>query len=394
MSHPKLLNRTLFRELVLTFALCLTVFLVLILVGKMLKLSQVLFALDLNGLDMLKLFLYLTPFFLMLLLPVACMIAMFLAFQRMSADRELMALRTLGVSLVQIMPAPIFFVILCSGLSILVSFYGISWGMDNFERTLLHLAKTKAQLSLRPGVFNQDFPGLTIYTNQVDRETGLMHDVFVRDSSSTGSEVSIVAPEGRVVTDNQKGQILFSLKNGRIYRQDNDRIGLLSFSTYNLILNLGRMFEDMDVNNDKPKYMSWSELQAGGHKDRTGSGRGKDHGRLSLRVEQHKRLALAGACIVLGLFALPLGWIFEGLKRHYGGILVLTMFFAYYGLFSLGVSLGETGKVPPAFSVWAPNILFLGLTAGMVRMAVQERGGWLLRWAAALSALTRKAVGK
>lgn len=394
MTHPKLLNRTLFRELALTFALCLTVFLVLILVGKMLKLRQILFALDLNGLDLLRLFLYLTPFFLMLLLPVACMISMFLAFQRMSADRELMALRTMGVSLIQILPAPLLFVLLSSGLGVGLSFYGISWGMDHFQQTMLHLAKTKAQLSLRPGIFNQDFPGLTIYTNQVDRRSGVMHDVFVRDSSSTGSEVSIVAPEGRVITDNQRGRILFSLKDGRIYRQNEDRIGLLSFSTYDLILNLGRMFEDLDVDRDKPKYMSWSELQSGSRQAQTASAGGLNAERLSFRVEQHKRLALAGACFVLGLFAIPLGWIFEGLKRHYGGILVLSMFFAYYGLFSLGVSLGETGKMAPELAIWTPNVLFLGLALGLVRMAVKERGGWLLRWASAVTALGRKVFGK
>jgi len=394
MIHPRLLNRALFRELALTFVLCLTVFLVLILVGKMLKLRQVLFALDLNALDMLKLFLYLTPFFLMLILPVACMIAMFLTFQRMSADRELMALRTLGVSLVQIIPAPVIFLLICSGMSVLISFYGIAWGMDNFQQTMLHLAKTKAQLSLRPGIFNQDFPGLTIFTNQVDRSSGVMHDVFVRDSSSTGSEVSIVAPRGRVLTDNQRGRILFSLHDGRIYRQDEDRIGLLSFSTYNLILNLGSMFEEMDVDRDKPKYMSWSELQAGGEPDQTGTAREGTGQGLSFRVEQHKRLALAGACMVLGLFALPLGWIFEGLKRHYGAILVLSMFFVYYGLFSLGVSLGETGGLSPGVGVWAPNLLFLVLSVGLVRMAVQERGGWVLRWSSGVAAAARRILGK
>jgi lipopolysaccharide export system permease protein len=70
------------------------------------------------------------------------------------------------------------------------------------------------------------------------------------------------------------------------------------------------------------------------------------------------------------------------------------MFFVYYGLFSLGVSLGETGGLSPGIGVWAPNLLFLGLSAGLVRMAVQERGGWFLRWVTGVAALCRRVVGK
>jgi lipopolysaccharide export system permease protein len=94
----------------------------------------------------------------------------------------------------------------------------------------------------------------------------------------------------------------------------------------------------------------------------------------TVQVERHKRWALAIACIVLGLVAFPLGWILDELKRQYGALLIVGVFFAYYAVFSLGIGLGQLGMLPPTIGVWSPNVLFLGLAAALFRHALRERG--------------------
>ena len=352
-------------------AMCLAVFVSLLLLGKMLKLRHLLVSLDLSLLDLLTLFVYLTPFFLMLLIPVAGMISTFLTFQRMSGDRELMALRAGGISLSQILPAPSLFLLFCAGLTLLVSLYGVSWGMDRFQHTLLDLAQSKAQLSLRPGVFNQDFPGLVVYARNVDKESGRMSGIFIQDSTHSQDALTIVAPEGQVATDHDQGKIYFGLKQGRIYRLDQESMDILSFSSYRVSLNLSRLLRDVDVNRDKPRYMSWKELTAISSHPEEWPNKDTVFFR-SVRVERHKRLALPVACCVLGLVALPLGWIFDELKRQYGALLIIGVFLAYYAFFSLGISLGQTGMLPPGVAVWAPNALFLAAAGGLFRHALHE----------------------
>jgi lipopolysaccharide export system permease protein len=124
--------------------------------------------------------------------------------------------------------------------------------------------------------------------------------------------------------------------------------------------------------------MSWWELRAKSDDPEVLRSRGEAYVR-SLEVEKQKRLALPMACFVLGFFALPMGWMFEGVKRHFGALAVLGMFFVYYGVFTLGLSLGETGALSPAMGVWLPNAAFLGLAAAALRIAVRERGLWFLR---------------
>ncbi|MDZ7761209.1 MAG: LPS export ABC transporter permease LptF [Desulfovermiculus sp.] len=369
----KRLYRENLRELISIGCMCLAVFVALLLVGKMLRLRHLLVTMDLSLLDIGALFFYLTPFFLMLLIPVAGMISMFVTFQRMSGDRELMALRAGGISLSQILPAPCLFLLLCAGLTLFISLHGVSWGMERFEHTILDLAKNKAQLSLRPGVFNRDFPGLVVYARNVDRESGEMKDIFIHDTTHAEKGVIIVAPQGKVATDHSQGKVFFLLANGQMYRLDPESMDVLSFSAYRVSLNLSRLLQDVDVNRDKPRYMSWTELTQIVNRPEQGSEKKPEFLR-TVQVERHKRWALPVACIVLGLVALPLGWILDEIKRQYGSILIVGIFLAYYAVFSLGIGFGQLGVLSPWVGAWSPNVLFMGLSAALFRHALHERG--------------------
>jgi lipopolysaccharide export system permease protein len=372
LTFPKLAHRLFFRELLFLFVLCLAAFLSLLLVGKLLKLKELFLSLQLSIWDLAKLLVYLSPFFLLLLIPISSMLSMFLTFQRLSTDRELMAFRAGGVSLSQLFPMPLAFLLLCVAFNMFVSVYGISWGMENFRSTLLSLAKNQAQLLLQPGVFNQKFPGLIIYAEKVEKQSEVLRSVLVQDNTQEGSASTIVAPKGSLVTDREKGKIFFSLSNGRIYRRSEKSMNILSFSDYRIALDLSRLLGQVDIEDTEPKDMSWKELNKLQNDPSLKDQKGEEFLN-TVAVEIQKRLALPVACLVLGLFAFPLGWMFEGLKRHYGVILMLVMFFAYYALFSLGLSLGETGKLAPAIAMWSPNVLFFLLAVAGIHVAVKER---------------------
>ena len=55
-----------------------------------------------------------------------------------------------------------------------------------------------------------------------------------------------------------------------------------------------------------------------------------------------------------------------------GVILSFVFFFIYYGLFSFGIGLGETGTLAPEISLWFGNVLFaIGAALG-IYMASRE----------------------
>jgi len=360
------LQRQLFGELLHLFLLCLGSLLTLVLIGRGLQLRELFLGLDLGLADAVLLFVYLTPFFMLLVVPVACMLSVFLTFLRMSTDRELIALKAGGVSLYQMLAAPVLFCVLCTLLTLGISLQGLAWGMANFRATVMDIANSRARVVVQPGVFNKDIPGLTLFARQVDPADSRLSQVIVEDRSREDATLTILAPTGAIATDEARGELLFRLQNGRLYKTEGQQVSVLGFGEYVVRIDLGLMFKGLDLGKVKPKELSWEQLRV----------LAQDTDNKYLRkviVELHKRWVFPAACLVLGLFAMPLACAFEGLRRQVGVVLALLMFLAYYSLLSFGLTTGETGAIPPEIGLWTPNVLFLAAGLWGLRLTARER---------------------
>lgn len=378
-----------FKELATLFALCAGALLSLLLIGRLLQLRDILISQSLGFVDILKMFAYLSPFFLLLLIPIACMLAVFLTLLRMNTDLEITALRASGVSLYQLLPAPLLLALLCTAATFWISFSGLAWGMENFRATMLELARSKTQLVLQPGVFNMDFPGLTLYAQNADTKSGKLKTVFVKDASSGERASTILAPTGVIKTNKDEGEIVFQLENGKIYRHEKDGLSVIGFGTYQVRMDLSRMFHGYKPGDVRPKEMSWTRLHE--LNDKNISEGVDDNWARKIRVEIQKRVVLPLACLVLGLFAIPMASMFSGLHRHWGLLLALGFFLAYYTLLSLGLSLGETGVLSPVVGLWLPDVLFFFAGLYGLRQAANERSIPVVEWMRHLRTLGRKA---
>lgn len=375
----KLLHRQIFREHVNLFGLSLVSLLGVILLGRMLQLRQILLGQQVGVFDILTLFIFLSPFFLLMLTPIACMFSVFLTFLRMSTDRELVALKANGISLYQLLPAPFFFCCCCAGFALFIGFYGISWGMENFRGAILDMVQTHSRLAIQAGIFNREFPGLTIYAHRVDEPSGDLRFVFVQDQRRHDATVNIVAEQARLSTDTRTGVLEIRFGNGRIYRCSGTRLDVLAFVAFTIRLPLNKLLGDAHIDERKASELSVPQLQS----ILRNSKAFPDVAQASaskVRTELAKRFSLPAGCLALGLFAMPIACMFTGLRQHYGLLICLGMFMVYYSLFSFGVSLGETGTLSPSIGLWAPNVLFLLLAALLLRTASRERNLRLVTW--------------
>ena len=144
---PSLLQRQIFKEIANLFVLAVGVLLTLILISRAVQMRELFLGLDLGILDTVLLFGYMTPLFLMLVIPIACMLSVFLTFLRMSTDRELVALRAGGINIYQMLPAPLLFSVICMLLTLWVSLHWLAWGMGHFRETILEIANTRARVA-------------------------------------------------------------------------------------------------------------------------------------------------------------------------------------------------------------------------------------------------------
>ena len=367
----RLLQRYLIKEFLLTFSVCVITLISLILLGRAVHMSDRLLGLSLGFWDIAKLFLYMMPSFLLIVFPISCMVSIFLTFLRMIADRELVAVKAGGISLYQIMRAPMFFSFLCLLLSLYVSLYSIAWGMGNFRALILDIASSRANIVIQPGVFNKDIlKGITLFAREVDPQTKKLKQVVFEDDSRDASDtLTFVAPEGSIETDEKKGVLVFKLENGRMYHTEKDNMSVLQFTEYAFNIDLSDILSGVELGSIKPKEMSINTL-----KDVIANPPEDASKNLVQRakVELQKRVSLPFACLVLGVFAMPIACLFEGVKQQMGVILSFVFFFIYYGLFSFGIGLGETGTLAPEISLWFANVLFAVGAALGIYMAARE----------------------
>ena len=367
----KLLQRRLFAEHVKTFLLASSVLLLFILLGRALQLRDMLMGLELSVLDTLKLFGYLSPFFMLIICPIACMLAVFLTFLRMSTDRELVALKAGGVSLYQMLPAPLLFSVLCAGLGFLISLHLQAWGMSSFRSEVLSIASSSARIVVQPGVFNKDIPNMVMFARKVDPVSGSMADVMVEDRRSAKGRMTILAPSGDLDADYESGEIVFLMKDGRSYTENDEAMTVIGFKEYAVRLSIDSLFKGIDMGPVKPKEYSWERLYDYENQKKLS----KTNPRMArkIEVERHKRFVFPIACIVLCIFVIPIATSFQGLKQQTGVLMALMLFLTYYSFLMLGISLGESGDLSPRIGLWVPNAIFLGLGLYGMRLADQER---------------------
>lgn len=350
--------------------MCVFALMSLILISRGLLLRELFLGLEFSIADIGLLFFYMVPMFLIMVIPISCMVSVFLTFLRMSTDRELIALKAGGVSVYQMLRSPAVFSFLCMVLTLFISLHGIAWGTANFRSTILHIANTRAKLVVQPGVFNRDIFGLTLFARQVDPDTGALRQVIFEDTTQDeDSSITVLAPEGDIVTDHGRGALIFHLKNGRIYRVDGENVSIMDFEEYTVSLDISSLFSDIALNDIRPKDMAWNELVA---MDKEESAPNERYQR-RVSVELQKRWSLPVACLVLGVFALPLACAFEGVKRQLGIVLALLLFLLYYSVFSVGLATGESGAVPPVVGMWAGNALFALAAATGLHLTYKER---------------------
>jgi lipopolysaccharide export system permease protein len=379
----KLLHRQIFKELLKLFGLTVSCLLGLILIGRMLQLRSLFLSQNIGFFNLLQLFFYLTPFFLLLITPISTMLSVFLTFLRMSTDNELTALKANGVSLYRMLPAPVVFCTLCMLFTFFISLWGLAWGMDMFKTSLYQFARSQSRFALQPGVFNKEFPGITFYAHQVDNDTGELKFVFVRDQSMDGNSVVVVAPEARIVSSPRSAEVRIVFDKGRIYRQNGDELNVLRFGSYSVRLDLGELLGDFSFGEEKAKDMTFADLSRF-RTDPTLAPQQTPEYLRKVDTEYFKRLTLPLGCLILGMFAIPIAYVFRGLRQQYGMLLSMGLFMLYYSMFSIGVSMGEAGTIPPVYGLWAPNVLYVLVAAFGLRMANHERSLPLIQWLAHL----------
>lgn len=344
-----------FFEMIPGFILGLTVFVSIILMFQVLRLTE--FAL-IHGVDLPtvgQIIGYICISMLPALFPMSLLFAILMAYGRLSSDSEIVAMKACGLPMTVLAAPALILGILVATLSARTSFEIAPWGNRQFEVLWSRLSNTKAAAAIKAGTFSESFFDMVVYAKDVDSDKGLLKGVFIYDEKQGDTPLTIIAKSGQIIPDPEMPghRILLRLNDGDIHRKGQSHTKI-KFNVYDL-----KLFDPIkDEGREKsPQSQTLDDLN-----NLLNQPELKADERLTYQTEYHKRWAIALLCPVFALMGVGLGTTTNKRSQKAGGmILCILLIIVYWVVYLVCEGLSRSGQVPPILAMWAPNVLFSAL---------------------------------
>lgn len=361
----RLLDRYLLRELLLPFGFCLGGFLIFWSAGELIgELSEFQKA-RMRGLDIAEYCLAQAPEKMMILLPVALLLALLYALTQHARHNEITAMRSAGVSLWRLAAPYLGVGLLLSLVLLAVNELVVPRTTLVAEEVFTRRTRTAGDAQERNLVRNL---GLTNTRERriwqigsFNLETGEMERLLITETQPDRSLTKIRAERG-IYTNG--GWAFFNVQE---LRRAAGPDAALTPSVYTNYLFKGGFTETPDGFRSEVKIAAGLTVRKAKRAD-IPIGDLVDYLRLHPQLEPrdaawiytklHGRLAAPWTCFVVVLIALPFGAV-SGRRNVFVGVASsIFIFFAFYVLSALGLALGAAAWMPPWLAAWLPNLVF------------------------------------
>lgn len=179
-----------------------------------------------KGLDtwvIIKLITYNLAWMVVLVVPMAVLVATLMAFGSMSQNNEIAILKSAGISLYKMMIPPL---IASVGVAILLVYFNnhVYPDANHAARLLMEdISRKKPTLSLVPGVFSQEIPNYSILVREIDQQKNELKEITIYDYSNPPKVNIVTASQGKIYLSRNQKKLIMDLKNGEIHESDNSK---------------------------------------------------------------------------------------------------------------------------------------------------------------------------
>ena len=367
----RILSIYLISEILPPFLIGLLAFTVILFTARMLKLVELVVTRGLPLLKIGKLFTLILPTFLEMTVPMALLLGILLGLGRLSSDQETTALKASGISPFQILLPIGMLALFISLLSLLITTLVRPVANRTLNKELYNIAKGHVVTALREKVFNDNFPDVLIYVEEVVPPGNASQGILIVDRRDPDRENVIFGKVALFLTDEESRTLNLKIFDGIIHEREKTtpNFSQTHFNVYNIKLDLEEAFSLMRKKERRPKEMSLQQL---GRTIRSKEAKGiKPTPEV---MELHQRFSFAFAPLVFGLLGVSLAMMPTPSRtgRSWGLASCFFWLLVYYGLLSIGKALGEREIIFPVIALWLPNLVLVLIAAYFFRKAVQE----------------------
>lgn len=370
----KILDRYIIKEFAGPLLFGLALFLFALIMDRLFDLMDLIFNRGVSPLTVGFLLLCLLPSIVAMTLPMATLLASLMAMGRLAQDRELMAMKSAGISLLRL-AAPMAAVGAVASV-VLVLFNGTVLPESNamYKKMFFEIVKKRATIAFKERVFVREFDQYLLYFNRKEGNEGDLRDMCILDLSIRPPRF-ITAKRGRLVVDQEAMKVKLDLQDGVVDQpldRKGDQYSRIKFAGYELALDIKQALGGGGLTVKGITEMNYLDLLRAMRDQKLPNSE-----RRSFEVEFNQRIALAFAPLFCVLIGIPLG----ALARRGGGVgmvLSLAVIFVYYVALTLSQGLAEGGNLPVWLALWIPNA-FMAVAGGLAFLAASRESQWS-RW--------------
>src|SRR6202795_2434770 len=361
----RILDRYIVREVFRHALLGLIVFTFVFFVPQLVRLMELFVRHTGSGSQILELFLCIFPAVLTFTLPMAVLIGVLLGLGRMSADSKIIALTALGIGRRRILLPVGVFALAGAVVTLAMTAWLGPLALRTFRSLQADLITSQVSFQLQPRVFDERFPRLVLYVNDVSASGTQWHGVFLAETGGENGSRLTLAENAVVIAESKQGKLELHLQGGTTHefsRDDADHYSVTAFGQSDWPIEFSGLVpaQPRQLSNPERPVRALLEEKGPGWRD--------------ARVELQGRFAFPVACLVFALVAVPIGAQPRRGGRAAGSLIAVILIALYYLLFVMGAGLARQGAVSPAGGIWISNIVLAILGLSLLPRMEQFRG--------------------
>lgn len=390
------ISKYMLSEIAGVFAAAIAIVTLIFFIQKILMITEWAINKGVGFMDILRLVVFLMPLLMMIIVPIVTLFSILIATGRLSSDSEIIVMKSSGISIFQLATPVFTFASFAFLLTLYISLFLLPGANLKTRELQYSLVKTLSDSALPERTFVEFLRRQVFYVMEKSEDglggvlifQGFDYDDDIPVAAKTGL---VAAERARFQDDPENLQNYLALENGRFYLHDLDqkRDQVISFPSAVARLDIESTGKKQDIESEAKEQdmpgllLSLRDLN---NEIKSGTMNREDIDKLKkavtiFRLELHERIAFPCACLLLALWALPLGLHPPGASRLRPIILSIIVSMMFYYSMILGKALALKGTMSPAEAVWLPCGIFL--VVGIYLFDVKRREkripvlGWL-----------------
>ena len=318
--------------------------------------------------SLIKLILYIIPSLNSFIFPIAILLSILLVFSSLSANNEILALKTAGVRPLRFSIVPFIFGLIIFVISIINNITIVPFTTEKFYQEFRNIAKEKIFQSINELRFNEVIRNLIIFPEKVNKEKKEMKNILIYDGTKSIKQIVLAKSCKYGMANNN---IFFELFNGEIHikGRKSGNYQLLKFASYKFNFDLYELEKNINLRL-KDKESSIKQLQK---KIKSAEKKGNLKRVRYLKMEIYKRFSLPFACIIFVFIAMPFGLTNVKNPKSWSIFILILTIFLYYIFLIIASNFVKKGSLSPFLGAWLPNIIFSIIAGYLFYLCEKEK---------------------